>query len=550
MSLLDFINLLAGNTAPQPAQGAMPLLSAKLSALAQNQPVAGQNDPLAGLLQLIQSMVPQTAAPPPAQGATIPLLQQPQLLQLIQEQQATAPSAPAAAQLQGLLQQLQQVQEKSAAAPTPTQAQPIVPADIIKKLVALLQQQQAPSAIQPTLTSDLSAKTAPIVQEQGADDAKLEKQIRNLLAAVEQGGKPDNRLADLLNAIAPQSGTATPPVIDTKILAQLLTQMKDPDAHFTRDDAVQLLQDKGFDAPTVQQYISVLDKLTAPQDTAKPASAADTPPALPQADDTASAPAPRMSPQQSGQEQAKLQVQQRPLEIAQKDAQQAAPQQPAAQQQPQPKADTPQHISFINSLTRDDAEDMSGFSGGDQSGAELFGQNSGQASALISAPTAANAPGFINYMSAAGSTASSPTTQMVAVQLQMNAQAKTDTMTLQLSPSDLGRLDIKLKFDRDGGVRAHLSADKPETLALLRQDATHLQRALQQAGFDIDDNTLSFDLRHQSHQQNADGAQDNNRGQGKNSPYPNDLADGATLQAQLPVQAYGYISQGRVNIMV
>jgi flagellar hook-length control protein FliK len=123
-------------------------------------------------------------------------------------------------------------------------------------------------------------------------------------------------------------------------------------------------------------------------------------------------------------------------------------------------------------------------------------------------------------------------------------------MTLQLMPADLGRLDIKLKFGKDGGIKAHLSVDKPETLAMLQKDSSHLQRALQDAGFDTDDSTLSFDLRHQGqHQPGAQAQEDSQRGHGFRN-YTDGKQNDATLQAQIAVQAYGYISQSGVNIMV
>ncbi|HJE25053.1 MAG TPA: flagellar hook-length control protein FliK [Methylorubrum populi] len=57
---------------------------------------------------------------------------------------------------------------------------------------------------------------------------------------------------------------------------------------------------------------------------------------------------------------------------------------------------------------------------------------------------------------------------------------------IRLDPIELGRIDVSLDLDKEGGkARAHLVVDRPETLALLQRDAGSLQQALAQAGFDV-----------------------------------------------------------------
>jgi len=156
---------------------------------------------------------------------------------------------------------------------------------------------------------------------------------------------------------------------------------------------------------------------------------------------------------------------------------------------------------------------------------------------------------FTNYMSAARAGAPSSTTQQVAIQLQTNASAGMNTMNLQLEPAELGKVDVKLSFAKDGTVKAHMTVDKPETLAMLQKDSSHLQRALQQSGLSTDENSLSFDLRQQSQQQNMSGFNDGS----KNSDEFGSHMDGNVsnaLQAQLAIQSSGYITQSGVNIMV
>lgn len=132
---------------------------------------------------------------------------------------------------------------------------------------------------------------------------------------------------------------------------------------------------------------------------------------------------------------------------------------------------------------------QNGFAGGFTGGGDAFGGLTLQT----------NGPAFAQYMNTGAMPQTLPahTSQMIAVQIQRNAAAKIDTFTLQLDPADLGRMDIELKFSHDGRLKAHLTVERPETLALLQKDAAHLERVLQQNGLQTDGQSLSFDLRQQ-----------------------------------------------------
>lgn len=100
----------------------------------------------------------------------------------------------------------------------------------------------------------------------------------------------------------------------------------------------------------------------------------------------------------------------------------------------------------------------------------------------------------------------------LAVQIAVTALGGRSRFEIRLDPADLGRIDVRLDVDRQGRVTSHLTVEKPETLAMLRQDAPHLQRALQDAGLKTGDGGLQFSLRDQSsHEHNArDGASRHN----------------------------------------
>lgn len=227
-------------------------------------------------------------------------------------------------------------------------------------------------------------------------------------------------------------------------------------------------------------------------------------------------------------------------------AAQAAPSVPA--NNPSAKAETPLNtlltaMTSQNGLSAGGGFDstgggfgQNGFSGGFTGGDTGFGNI-----ALNGGTQAA----FAQYMSANGQALPAQTSQMIAVQIQRNAAAKIDTFTLQLDPADLGRMDIELKFKQDGSLKAHLSVERPETLAMLQRDSAQLERLLQQSGLNTDGQSLSFDLRQQSGGQEKRELQtgaDSRGGKGDITGSIETNDDNTTLR--------GYIGPRGVNIMV
>lgn len=101
----------------------------------------------------------------------------------------------------------------------------------------------------------------------------------------------------------------------------------------------------------------------------------------------------------------------------------------------------------------------------------------------------------------------------LAVQIAASARAGNSRFEIRLDPAELGRIDVRLDVDRHGNVTSHLTVEKPETLAMLRQDAPQLQRSLEDAGLKTGQNGLQFSLRDQSSDQ-----QNSNNGQTERQP--------------------------------
>lgn len=90
----------------------------------------------------------------------------------------------------------------------------------------------------------------------------------------------------------------------------------------------------------------------------------------------------------------------------------------------------------------------------------------------------------------------------LAVEIAGRALAGKNHFEIRLDPPELGRIDVHLSVDRNGQVTSHLVVDRSDTLNLLRQDSSGLQRALQDAGLRTSDNGLQFSLRDQTMNQN------------------------------------------------
>lgn len=135
---------------------------------------------------------------------------------------------------------------------------------------------------------------------------------------------------------------------------------------------------------------------------------------------------------------------------------------------------------------------------------------------------------FNNVMQAVHAASSSqqagqthPATQMVAAQITKAAQnGDSRNITLQLDPPELGRVEVRLEFGKDKQVKANLFVEKPETLLMLQRDANALERALQNAGLETNQNSLNYQMAegNTDFNSNRDGnAQNGSTGSGSES---------------------------------
>jgi flagellar hook-length control protein FliK len=90
------------------------------------------------------------------------------------------------------------------------------------------------------------------------------------------------------------------------------------------------------------------------------------------------------------------------------------------------------------------------------------------------------------------SVATAETTALLASQIARRLETRVTRFDLTLTPEGLGEVDVSLDIDADGGVTARLAFDNPLAAADMRGRADELRRQLQDAGFTVAQDALTF----------------------------------------------------------
>jgi flagellar hook-length control protein FliK len=80
----------------------------------------------------------------------------------------------------------------------------------------------------------------------------------------------------------------------------------------------------------------------------------------------------------------------------------------------------------------------------------------------------------------------------LSAQIVKRLEGRSTRFDLELHPADLGRVDVQLRIERDGRVAATIAFDNPVAAADMRARSDDLRRSLEQAGFQLADDGLSF----------------------------------------------------------
>jgi len=485
------------------------------------------------------------------------------LMSAIQNQEMTSPpqehaegsdSQDLLSFLTSLTQQLQTTPQ-STETETATQISPDNLKTLTEKIAALLQDgKPLPTSLQ-FLNSDLAALLSSEIQETVPKDDISQKDIIALLNEIRDLIAKNSDPTKIPSLLQTQDTSA--PTDTTLLLQQLKDKISQLSTTTSKTDNNELLKlteelilflkDHGVEQPVIEHQLATLIKfleqkkpLTPMVATTSTATLAQTP-TLPTGNTETLT---HTTAQQNATERT-TPPQQQP--------QAATPAQNTEPPQQQPLTARIAGLGISSSIINAMATTGDGGLGSNGFGSQTGGQQQGLASdAKTLSPVSVdtlNTQNFTNYLTSSRNQPS-PLTQMVNMQLQRGINSKIESMTLQLEPAELGRLDIKLKFGKDGKISAHMIVDKPETLALLQKDSHYLEKVLQQTGLDADENSLSFDLRQQNNQQSLEEYDGDSSDADEFASHVNGTSTEKTLQTQIAIQANGYITQSGVNIMV
>ncbi len=146
----------------------------------------------------------------------------------------------------------------------------------------------------------------------------------------------------------------------------------------------------------------------------------------------------------------------------------------------------------------------------------------------------------------------------LAAEISRKFEGKSAQFDISLTPEGLGKVDVKITINARGEVSAAMKFDNPQAAAELKGRAAELQRALEQSGFSLSQEGISF----------TDG-----QGQGFNAPQQqasqqdwqetarrtalsrlfqdtNDLADAAALRVAEASSAYSRRSNTGVDVRI
>tara|TARA_R110000868_G_scaffold168805_1_gene403625 strand:- start:707 stop:2212 length:1506 start_codon:yes stop_codon:yes gene_type:complete len=134
----------------------------------------------------------------------------------------------------------------------------------------------------------------------------------------------------------------------------------------------------------------------------------------------------------------------------------------------------------------------------------------------------------------------------IALQVARNLQKGINRFDIRLDPAEMGRIDVRMEVKRDGNVTAHMIVERPETLDLLRRDASALHQALNDAGLQADADSLNFSLRDEADGSNAQAFNDETRNAGSSGTGEVKADEGMTG----PVYNVNLSANGGIDIRV
>jgi flagellar hook-length control protein FliK len=164
---------------------------------------------------------------------------------------------------------------------------------------------------------------------------------------------------------------------------------------------------------------------------------------------------------------------------------------------------------------------------------------------LVSAASAEQRAHRLNEASGVAGHRPTTTAALVAQHIVRRFDGRSTSIDVRLDPVELGRVQVTLDVDADNRVTAVVSAENPATLADLVRSSRELERALQDAGLNLESGDLTFDLAQRGDREAPESRADGSRGGAEQAAEKND----ATARASRPFGLETWRG-ARVDVMV
>lgn len=140
--------------------------------------------------------------------------------------------------------------------------------------------------------------------------------------------------------------------------------------------------------------------------------------------------------------------------------------------------------------------------------------------------------------------------EQVAVNIQRAIGQGADQINIQLRPQQLGSIEVKMEVGQDGRMTAVITAERADTLDMLRSDSKTLMQALGDAGLQADASSLSFNLKGQEGQNDPQFA-GNSSSKNGGDDGTEDLIDGTPPEGLLAEGETAEVdADGRLDVKV
>jgi flagellar hook-length control protein FliK len=126
------------------------------------------------------------------------------------------------------------------------------------------------------------------------------------------------------------------------------------------------------------------------------------------------------------------------------------------------------------------------------------------------------------------------TTVQIAAQITRQLAGRSTRFEMGLTPEGLGKVNVSMDIDADGQLTARLAFDNPLAAADLRARVDELRGQLQDAGFKLADDALTFSHQDASSRDGGAAEQRRDQNQGRAFAAASRMADDADTTSPVP----------------